>query len=38
MQSWERAAFDTKIPSKHEKAATEALLLRFLCGVTGYEI
>ena len=28
-------AFDTKIPSKHEKTATEALLLRFLRGVTG---
>lgn len=26
---------DTKIPSKHEKTATEALLLRFCCGVTG---
>ena len=26
---------DTKIPSKHEKTATEALLLRFFRGVTG---
>ena len=26
---------DTKIPSKHEKTATEALLLRFCCGATG---
>ena len=28
-------ACDTKIPSKHEKTATESLLLRFLCGATG---
>ena len=35
MQSWERAAFDTKILSKYEKTATEALLLRFCCGATG---
>ena len=26
---------DTKIPSKQEKTATEALLLRFCCGATG---
>ena len=26
---------DTKVAAKHEKTATEALLLRFCCGVTG---